>query len=543
MKLRWQKRWKEEENFKEEHDKDKALRKPERRWIFMIATLNSCGLLGIDGYQVTVEVDISRGIPAFDIVGLPDAAVKEARERVRAAIKNTALEFPSRRITVNLAPADVKKAGASYDLPIAVGILLASDQLRCGSLPDYAFAGELSLNGDLRPINGVLSIADCAKRHGKKYIVVPKANAFEAAVIEGITVLAPDNLAQLLLHLNGTQALPPIPGSSTEYFKNNRESLLDFADVKGQQTAKYALEIAAAGGHNCLMIGPPGSGKTMLAQRLPSILPDLTLEEALEVTKIHSVAGELPPNTPLLTTRPFRHPHHTSSAIRLVGGGTIPKPGEISLAHHGVLFLDEFPEFDQRAIEVMRQPLEDGTVTISRVNQSLTYPCNTMLIASMNPCKCGHYQDPRQECTCTPSQVKKYLSKISGPMLDRIDLHIRVASVQYDELRDGEQRESSEAIRRRVNAARERQLKRYQHDGIFSNSQLTAPMLERYCPLDDTAAGLLRQAFDRLGMSARGYSRILKVARTIADLQESDQITCDHLMQAISFRSFDRENH
>lgn len=507
----------------------------------MIVTVSSCGLMGIDGYEVVVEVDISRGLPAFDIVGLPDAAVKEARERVRAAIKNAGLELPSRRITVNLAPADIKKEGAAYDLPIAIGILLASQQVTAEQLEDYAFAGQLSLNGDLRGIHGVLSMTDCARRHGKKYMVVPKENAFEAAVTEGITVLAPDNLPQLILHLNGSQPLQPVECNNQIYFQQAQDTVLDFAHVKGQQIAKYALEVAAAGGHNCLLIGPPGAGKTMLAQRLPSILPDLTPEEALEVTKIHSVAGELPYDTPLLTTRPFRHPHHTSSAIRLVGGGTVPKPGEISLAHHGVLFLDEFPEFENRAIEVMRQPLEDGSVTISRVNQSVTYPCNTMLIASMNPCKCGHFQDPRQECTCTPAQVKKYMSKISGPMLDRIDLHIRVAAVQYEELQTATPGESSKIIRERVNRARQIQLQRYREEGIFSNSQLTAPMLSKYCQLDDQGSALLNQAFDSLGMSARGYSRILKVARTIADLQGEEHIRAAHLSQAISFRSLDRE--
>lgn len=507
----------------------------------MLSRITSCGILGINGYIVDVEADMARGLPSFDIVGLPDAAVKESKERVRSAIKNSGFEMPVKKITLNLAPADVKKEGAAYDLPIAVGILYASGQIDGINTDDYMFVGELSLSGEIRRVNGVLPMVDFARRQGIKNVVVPVANAKEAAVARGVNVYAPETLSQLMLHLNGAQPLIPVTANIDECFQKEVLNLPDFADVRGQETAKYGLEVAAAGGHNCLMIGPPGSGKTMLAQRLPSILPDLTLNEALEVTKIHSIAGELPPHMSLMTIRPFRHPHHTVSSIRLVGGGTYPKPGEISLAHNGVLFLDEFPEFDKKAIDVMRQPLEDGIVTVSRVASSVSYPCNAMLVASMNPCKCGHYGDPNKPCSCTPLARQKYMSRISGPMMDRIDIHLNVAAVKFEELRASRSGDTSAVIKERVNNARRIQTERYKGDGIYSNSQLTAPMIEEYCKISDDTSLVLKAAFEKLGMSARGYSRILKVARTVADLEGRADIDKTHVLRAISFRSLDRE--
>ncbi len=507
----------------------------------MLSKIISCGIFGINGYIVEVEADTARGLPSFDIVGLPDAAVKESKERVRSAIKNSGFEMPVKKITVNLAPADIKKEGASFDLPIAMGILAASEQINPNLLSDYMFIGELSLSGEIRRVNGVLPMVDFARHKGIKKVAVPSENAKEAAVAEGVEVYAPKTLSELVLHLTGQQTISPVLGDANKCFEGGKESLLDFSDVRGQENAKYGLEIAAAGGHNLLMIGPPGSGKTMLAQRLPSILPDINLNEAIEITKIHSIAGELPPGISLMTVRPFRHPHHTVSSVRLVGGGTYPKPGEISLAHNGVLFLDEFPEFDKNAIDVMRQPLEDGVVTISRVSQSVSYPCNTMLVASMNPCKCGHFGDETKKCTCSPNQRLKYISRISGPMMDRIDIHLNVASVKFDDLRGERTGDSSGVIKERVDKARYIQNRRYKNDGIYSNSQLTAPMIEEYCHIDDDASAILRGAFDRLGMSARGYSRILKVARTIADLEGTEDISASHILRAISFRSLDRQ--
>lgn len=508
----------------------------------MLSEILSCSIAGINGFIVKAEADVSRGLPSFEIVGLPDAAVKESKERVRSAIRNSGFEMPVKKITVNLAPADIKKEGAIYDLPIAVGILLATETITQPNCADgYMFIGELSLSGEIRRVNGVLPMVDCARRMGIKKVVVPPENAREAAVAEGVEVYAPRTLNELFLHLTGTELLNRTESNIDECFKFTENSLPDFADVRGQENAKYGLEIAAAGGHNCLMIGPPGSGKTMLAQRIPSILPDLTVNEAIEITKIHSIAGELRGGISLMTTRPFRHPHHTVSSVRLVGGGAYPRPGEISLAHNGVLFLDEFPEFEKRAIDVMRQPLEDGIVTVSRVNGSVSYPCSTMLVASMNPCKCGHFGDPNKKCICTPTQRMRYMSRISGPMMDRIDIHLQVAQVKFDDMRSETHGESSSEIKKRVNSARQIQLERYKNEGIYSNSQMSAAQIERFCKIDSETSSILKTAFEKLAMSARGYSRILKVARTIADLHGTEDIKKEHVLQAISFRTLDRE--
>ncbi len=507
----------------------------------MISKLSSAALYGIDGFLVDVETDISNGLPGFDIVGLPDAAVKESKERIRAAIKNTGLAMPAKHITVNLAPADIKKEGSHFDLPIALGILVSSKQLEIPDADKTIFFGELSLSGDLRRVNGALPMAISAFQNGIKKVFLPKANEKEAAVVEGLEVYGADNLKEILGHFTGQKKLAPVNVSIDELLSESDAFRYDFADVKGQAFAKRALEIAAAGGHNVIMIGPPGSGKTMIAQRIPSILPKLSFEESLEVTKIHSIAGLLSGNSPLIAERPFRHPHHTVSAAGLSGGGANPRPGEISLSHNGVLFMDELPEFRRDALEAMRQPLEDGEITITRTSGSVTYPCSVMLVASMNPCPCGFYGDSTRECTCSQSQISRYMSKISGPLLDRIDLHIEVPAVKFDELEAKAPGESSADIRQRVERARLLQLERYKDSGVFSNSQLTPELMDKYCRLDNEAGALLRDAFESLGLSARAHNRILKVARTIADLAGEESIKLEHIAEAIQYRALDKK--
>lgn len=507
----------------------------------MLSKINSMGLNGIDGYLVGVETDIGNGLPAFDVVGLPDAAVKESRERVRAAMKNCGLTYPTQRITVNLAPANIKKAGPIYDLPICIGLLASSQQLNA-DLSNYAFVGEIALSGELRPIVGALPMAICAAENGIKNIILPAQNAAEAAVVKDLNVFGAANLLDIIKHFITEEKLKKTEIDIDKIFSHQTDSLLDFADVKGQENVKTALEIAAAGGHNCLLIGSPGSGKTMLAQRLPSILPALSLYEALEVTKIHSIAGLLPQNVPLITTRPFRSPHHTISANGLSGGGAMPRPGEISLAHNGVLFLDELPEFKKDALEVLRQPMEDGVVTISRVNATLTYPSSSMVVAAMNPCKCGYFGDSMRKCTCSEQQIRQYLGKISGPLLDRIDLHIEVPAVKYRDLTDGKPVELSAEIRKRVEAARKIQDNRFQGEkNVHCNAQMTPKMVEEFCPLGTEESKLLKDAFQNLGLSARAHNRILKVSRTVADLKGSENIKREHLAQAIFYRSLDRK--
>lgn len=507
----------------------------------MLSKILSATLIGIDAHTVEVEVDItSKGLPHFSTVGLPDAAVKESKERVRAALKNTGFNFPLKQITVNLAPADIKKEGSAFDLPIAIGITVSEGVLEPDAIKGYMISGELSLDGRIKPVRGALSMAIKARDDKLRGLILPRQNAKEAAVVEGISVYGFESLPELIEFFSGIKAVEPTFVDISAVMKENSVYHDDFSDVKGQEHVKRAIEVAATGGHNLLMIGPPGSGKTMLARRIPTILPDMTFEEALQTTRIHSSVGLLNTGQPLIATRPFRSPHHTLSDVAMVGGGAVPKPGEVSLTHNGILFLDELPEFKRNVLEVLRQPLEDGSVTISRALTSITYPASIMLVAALNPCPCGYLGDARHQCTCSPYQVHRYRQRVSGPLLDRIDIHVEVPAVAYKDLSTDYCGESSESIRTRLQTARHIQVGRFNKDNIYSNAKMRSKHIKKYCALQPDAQNIIETAMHKLGLSARAYTRILKVSRTIADLAGAEKISAEHISEAIQYRTLDR---